>query len=351
MSTLPTTNSIAPHAALDITTAWGVDSLFRFEYRDPWAEESLVDFIDVLINHESVTVPLPSRQAADHLDMTLFPNSIRIALDHRLLHLKLNAFADSIELTPARLAVEYNRFYEFCQKEQKVRDLVLFHRETPEIVGQNTRHVPCRAVDDFWRNKPADNLLTVLNLPDERCNYAFDVFARTIQYHDVLQQERSYYFRHAFRKTALGNSSHADRTRCTTWGASILEGIRQGFIRRKIEPLLDIVSAIKVASDQVNWYTLANEADQKRIQAMHDIAASANLPGKVKDDVLRSLRVSLGIGASATALPLPIVSVVLTIATVGLAEWKGSIGRPFTDIKVLQGIIERPYLPPLPAPS
>ena len=315
---------LVQRAAVDLTTAWGADSFFRFALTDPWADECIANFIDVLVNHRSVAVPLPSKRALQELDRDNFPACVQEAYARELLHLKTDESADVVELTHEKLADEYIKFHDSClEHPRKVRDMVRFHRQTPEILGQHTKHVPSRAVNVFWPTRPKDDLAERLNISADYINYAFDVYARTIQYHGVLQGE-AWYFRHPFRQTAIGKPDSVESIRCTLWGRCLLDGIRQGFIEHDLQRLLDIVASLRAASGDSNWYTLASEPDRTRIQAMHDIAESCHLPGKVKDSVLRTLRVSVGTGVVGAGLLSGNVGLVtLGIGAVAAGVWKG----------------------------
>lgn len=334
-------------AACDITTGWGVDSLFEFQLSDPWAEECLVDLIDVIVNHASVKVPLPSKQALDKMDMGELPKSVFEAHKRKLLSLKTNAFAESVELPEEILATEYVRFRECClDRPSKIRDWVRFHRETPRPRGQNIKHVPSYVVDAFWSSRPQDGLEDCLGISKEYLNYAFDVYARTIQYHGVLEGE-AWYFRHPFRKTAIARRDRVESMKCTSWGQAFLDGMHQGLIKHRLPDVMDLVATVRAASGDVNWYSLADETEEKRAQAMQDIALSCGLPGKVKDSVLRTLRIALG---SAAALSSPVslgAGVLFGLGYIAIGEWKGRVHPAASRARILQGIIERPYLPKL----
>src|SRR5918992_5271466 len=64
-------------AAIDTTSGHAVDSFFLTDSQaDPWAEQCLVNFIDILINHDTVKFPVPSRAHANAVDDDLLPLSV-----------------------------------------------------------------------------------------------------------------------------------------------------------------------------------------------------------------------------------------------------------------------------------
>lgn len=332
-------------AAIDITTAHGIDSLFDSRLRDPWAEDSFANFVDVAVNHPRVLLPLPSDRALAELH--ILPRCVRTAYNAKLIGFQKGVFAASVTLPNTVLRQQYGIFSHWCRRQPlDIVEWLYFQRNTPEILAQNSRQAT-PSVLSFWPRKPSDRLDAFLGVSDVDLRYAFDVFARTLQYHVILHGDGAYYFRHPFRNPALPTKDADHFLRGTSWGVAFLTAIQQGLMPAEHEPVFELVAKVKEHNKNTTWYHMAGDTHERRVEAMHDVAAAAKLPATFIDSVLRTLRISLGIGAAAATLFNRPVGILMTTLLAFGREWKGRIPANLADVKALQGAVERPYLPRL----
>jgi hypothetical protein len=125
-------------AAIDTTSGHAVDSFFLTDSQaDPWAEQCLVNFIDILINHDTVKFPVPSRAHANAVEDDLLPLSVAEGRRIELLSPKSGAAAEEVILPFETLESEYNNFSTWAaQNAYFLSEWIRYHNTAPRILRQ-----------------------------------------------------------------------------------------------------------------------------------------------------------------------------------------------------------------------
>ena len=119
---------------LDITTGHGADSFFYINaIKDPWAEFSLNQTINLAINHKQVLYPLPSNKAKEELNPSdlpqIFANGQYIGIIPYLAKT-----ADDIIFPEELLSNQYTLFSNWAlQNPIPLIEWATYHRETPSF--------------------------------------------------------------------------------------------------------------------------------------------------------------------------------------------------------------------------
>ncbi|MBC7773989.1 MAG: hypothetical protein H7246_01020 [Phycisphaerae bacterium] len=336
-------------AGVDISTGHATDSFFNTNTPlDPWASRCLTTLADSFINHNQVFYPLPSKVALAKLDEHLLPLIFVEGQKHGLIRPKMGAAADQVQLPPEELAKELENFYKWAiENSTDLKSWMRLHRESPRIAISHPEHVPKHQVEEFLETNHGEELAGSLGMSFADFNYAFDVFARSVQYYHVLG-ESTRYFAHPIRDRAFGHMPIlTELQKQWSWGRYFLRLIQETPKYKDIGWMLDKVSSIRNLTQKYNaaWYDLVGQSQPVQIELLETIASECDLPAKLKTSTRKKINATVNIGAgmvSAYVLAsMPVVAVILqTGSTYILDNWNGAVSGKLGRVSIFKGHLQ-----------
>lgn len=347
-------------AAIDITTGFAADDFILNEHpRDPWAEQSFVNFVDTAINHTEFYYPCPTSESKIEYPLDSLPECIEHLEKQRLIGSYQKVSAGEVSISKELLNKHLADFENYAFRERKnLIEWLQFHwqptRKKKHLEVMNKDVQPY--ILEYWsKNKTVNRLASQISIPLDKLKYAYDVFVRGHQYFEILSGDSIAYFVHPIRRDVL--SSCVDRTseysRRLSWGSLLSNLLREdGLLARNPEAVVNVIEMIrtKVHKEHATWYEfdINNEEEFKSmIQVYEAIADEVNLPVRIKDRVIKAitLLVAPTVGSLLDrVLNLPnIITILLTGGSLYVLDstsiWIKDIKK---DARFIRGLTERP---------
>lgn len=287
-------------AGTDITSGHAIDSLVRQELVDPWAPDCLQRFVDTLVNHQRTYFGLPTTVAST-LPLEFFlPALFRDAQQRSLLSPVLGPSADQIEIRPDDRVVYLCVFHTWLEHPTNAARLeawLRLHFENIDVARGHQLSVPDRYLATSYQLANLPSLAARLGIGVAQLDYAFDVFVRTVQYHIALGESRPY-FPHPLRDTLILDCDTAPVPKRVvfSWGAYVAHVVEINPSYRSAAFILDTIEALREEVHAAHrgvaptYYALSGLPSKQQIALIEATAADAKLPGKLKDDVQKTLK-------------------------------------------------------------
>lgn len=282
-----------PSASLDITTGFGCSSYFDLHVaKDPWADECLRQFIDILINHRQCYFTIPSegiaeQTSAKNISYALFLAKNKTSNNIKLIEEFTHSFATNENIEDYEIRSHFQPFWE---KAQTDRDLILkwafLHLEDKTISTQNVIAVPKYIADDILNEFLTENNPQKIGMAENYFRYAFDVYIRGLQY-SKISKDKAIYFPHPIRGNILSFTPVYLYDDCLwSWGRYFLWLLRTDSTYKDISWLFDQIVAIKELSfnHHSTWYHLIGKPKAEIIEQVVKIGIDLKLPFKIKKE-------------------------------------------------------------------
>ncbi|GAC1350842.1 MAG: hypothetical protein NVSMB27_37260 [Ktedonobacteraceae bacterium] len=154
--------------------------------------------------------------------------------------------------------------------------------------------------------------------------YGFSVMFRGLEYCMSLAPDMAY-FRHPLKQTLFLGQEHSQQksTHKWSWGGVLARLIEHSRIPREPEKVIDHVIHLraKVQSQKATWHDLDPAGEEPSLELLETIAHEAELPAKLKDDVIEAISNSFTVGAVLTGPFAPYVSVIFGLGAVALPKF------------------------------
>lgn len=372
MSVTPT---IPNRVAIDTLTGQGASDFFEKGAVDPWRRESLVTFINLVINYDQVLLPLPGYSLPT--DQAL-GRLLREGIDREWLSYKTGNPSQQIKLSRNDLKTLYRKFKNSLMEEELERrlDTLLWlgergkrHErsmdmdgyEVPGIMHDDRSNDP---VHEFTRRvlRSDPEIAQMSGIHDyDILSYMFGLTARTIQYYRFFwgDAEPTCYFPHSLRRSALETDiKFAMFGRFWSWGDYFLWMIDQGLCPNGAGSIAILIAAVRSVPElkDARWQTVEGKPLYEQQQLLEhiatripDIASGLGLPPRLKTDSARVVKLAFqgtkGISELVAEGLIPFGKVFYKLGEISLDALPQSEAVPdVLNHPAFQGQFEWPYL-------
>ena len=331
---------------LDITTGHAVDSFFYTkQIKDPWAEHSLKQTINLAINHEKILFPLPSNKAKEELDFSDLPKIFAKGGDIGIKPF-LTKTADDITFPSELLNIKYILFSEWAiQNPVQLVEWATYHRETPSLKESHLKHVPIHKVSEFWNARIDKTLNNEINLSDDSLLYSFDVFVRGLLYSKLFTNNEHCFF-HPIRDKVFGETLLLNQyDYLWSWGDYFINQMKTHNSYYNTSWLIEKLISVKEETIRLSadWYSLANKSQKDKVEAIENVAIKSNLPAELKNKTKKIVQSSFGLAAAAT-FTIPLVSAIFAIGAIAVEWVSDKVPGKLGSYKVFKGQLKWPNL-------
>lgn len=324
------------NAGIDITSGHAADSFFNNDaLHDPWMEKCVVLLIDTLIYYDNVYFALPCKTS--FINDNLFPKFFQKGCDDKLLKYKESKEC-SFTLAESELEKELNNFTQWANANNnfsKLERWLELHFLNDNIKKQHKHHIPVHEVDHFLSTRTDDLLIKKLGL--QKASYAFDVFARTIQYCNTFGDETTY-IPHPVRIGALKPSTLRYQSKThLSWGRYFVEMSKTN---KKYRDLSFVYNYIPTIKEEMTKLKSSQDNLKMSSDELCSIAERLGLPATMKKETMKYIRnacKALVIVSPCAGLEWFIISVL--IENVFINNWNGDI-----DGSIIKSMSKNPLI-------
>jgi hypothetical protein len=343
------------NAAIDMLSGYAVDSFFSSNAPiEPWNEECLKNFIDIIVNHNQVFFPLASRNTIIHFEEPVIPNIFK--MDQTFVKPLVTTTAEDYSLTGKELSKEFERFINWSRNhDDKIKSWMKYQRSIQNLYTGGVIS-PKPLVRIFLENKNRLDERKSLKLTKSEFIIAFDIFARTGQYYHIFGDSTPY-FCHPFRSHAC-SLKHQRKIKLGenwSWGRYLVSIMKNNPKKYKdVDWLYEKASIIQklTKANNASWYQINQKSTDEQKEIILNIASDFRLPAKLNKIYEKQIRdfFDRGKDLSRVIINSPYdtlikgVFVVLVIGSWMFESWDKTIPGGFGKYRLIRGLIEWPEL-------
>jgi hypothetical protein len=206
-------------------------------------------------------------------------------------------------------------------------------------------HVPWNRIREYISAKNLAKLMTQTGILENDLCYAFDVYARSIQYHKILGEGTSY-FAHPVRESAFTYlPTLVKYQNMWSWGQFFIQAVKANPHYRDTDWILEKIFSIKNTTQKYNatWYDLANVSEKAQVELLTTIAVESELPSIIKDETYKKIKLILNLGTVLSAF-VPLLTVILGTGAVAVEFWNREMPAKAGKLSIIKGHLEWPGL-------
>lgn len=327
---------------IDISSLYGVESLFQTGTRDPWGPCLAGRLADLFIYSDVVRFIMPGPEESASLDDPNLPSILTKlgARDHGLFAPIECDLEERRTLDSKYLDEAFQNFEGWAQNNKpKLRQLLQLHGEPwirdPHLARLGGPYV--FEVDDLRGNPLLLDLALGLDVQVDDILHGFDVVLRYPCYAERADPERYYFLAHRFRELQRFPTMTSEEAPLPSFALSLSADVRALAPKMTLDEYTIFLHEARGIIRDLKIHTLKPGALNR--ETIRKVAGYLELPARLrKAGIVKG--VGIGLIAAAGAAIGPEAATVGTLVSVAATLWTGTVGRRPARISWLRPALE-----------